>query len=154
MAKCLIRICYVLYELHYVPSSTIRTKRRPTVRDPEQSEKLPSRYTNRRTAIPHLIFWLKWTIQDDQRNINCCSRHGAILCAAAARFVRISSGWYVKTVRLIQNAQLTNRRWFIEIRILLDRGLNTCSFTRILLSVSEAGRDIGNLKCNKSWNKQ
>ena len=33
------RIWYVSYELHYVPTSTICTKR--TVRDPEQSEKCP-----------------------------------------------------------------------------------------------------------------
>ena len=50
-----IRIHYVSYKLHYVPSGTVRTKR--TVREPEQSEKLLFAYTSRRIShsSPHFL---------------------------------------------------------------------------------------------------
>ena len=75
MAIGLIRIHYVLNKLHYVPSSTVRTKR--TVR--EQSEKLPFGYKSRQIShsSPHFLITLKNDIHVDQRNRNDCSRHGA-----------------------------------------------------------------------------
>ena len=66
---------YVSYKLHYIPSSTVRTKR--TVRDPEQSEKLPFRYKGRRIShsSPHFLNTMKNGIHVDQRDRNDCSRH-------------------------------------------------------------------------------
>ena len=72
-----IRIHYVSYKTHCVPSSTVRTKR--TVREPEQSEKLPFVYKSRRIShsSPHFLITMKNGIHVDQRNRNNCSRHGA-----------------------------------------------------------------------------
>ena len=59
MAIRLIRIHYVSYKLHYVPSSTVRTKR--TAREPEQSEKLPFGYKSRRIShsSSHFLITMK-----------------------------------------------------------------------------------------------
>ena len=72
-----IRIHSVSYKLHYVPSSTVRTKR--TVREPYQSEKWPFRYKICRIShfSPHFLITMKNGIHVDQRNRNDCSRHGA-----------------------------------------------------------------------------
>ena len=58
-------------------SSTVRTKR--TVREPEQSEKLPFGYKSRRIShsSPHFLITMKNGIHVDQSNRNDCSRHGA-----------------------------------------------------------------------------
>ena len=58
MAIRSIRIHYVSYKLHYVPSSTVRTKR--TVREHE-SEKLSFRYKSRRISpsSPHFLITMK-----------------------------------------------------------------------------------------------
>ena len=60
-----------------LPSSTVRTKR--TVREPEQSEKLPCGYKSRRISLssPHFLITIKNGIHVDQRNRNDCSRSGA-----------------------------------------------------------------------------
>ena len=60
-----------------VPSSTVRTKR--TVREPEQSEKMPFEYKSRRIShsSPHFPITMKNGIHVDQRNQNDCSRHVA-----------------------------------------------------------------------------
>ena len=79
-----IRILYVSYELHYVPSSTFRTTR--TVREPEQSEKSPFAYKSRRISHSslHFLITMKNSIQADQRNRNDCSRQGAnSLCSSS-----------------------------------------------------------------------
>ena len=63
--------------IHYVPSSTVRTKL--TVREPEQSEKMSFGYKSRRIShsSSHFLITLKNGIHVDQRNRNDCSRHGA-----------------------------------------------------------------------------
>ena len=55
MAIRSIGVHYVSYKLHYVPSSTVRTKR--SVREAEQSEKLPFGYKRRRIShsSPHFL---------------------------------------------------------------------------------------------------
>ena len=73
MAIRSIRIHYVSYELHYVPSSTIHTKR--TVSEHKQSTKLPFGYESRRIShsSPQFLITMKNSIQDDHRNRNDCS---------------------------------------------------------------------------------
>ena len=90
MAIRSIRIHYVSYELHYVPSSTVRTKR--TVREPEQSEKMLFGYKSRRIShsSPHFLITMKNGIHVDQRNRNDCIRHRASsMCSSSPRNWRI-----------------------------------------------------------------
>ena len=70
-----IHYVYILYELHYVPPSTVRTKR--TVREHEQSEKSPFGYNSRRIShsscsSTHFLITMKNGIEVDQRNWNDC----------------------------------------------------------------------------------